>query len=317
MDDTQHVDVVKRVLTFMRTYGGDASEVTNKIKTITECLVLMTEYADLPEVWVCKVHQVFSDIVGVLARIALCPQDEVLKDQAIVERTQLIDQLHAFEDKRSVWLREHPRDLEFVFRKLCLNGFHEVKKWGVTDCRTFREIEESDLIAEMRAWQETPFKQINIQQVTELFHMFDKGNVDMPSVLKTYEDNDVDSMHLRRQLIQLSEHMQDGHYDGTTTAVVSAFLHTVAYKLWGWGDFVRQLPDGSTVLRDANALQMTGHLVSKPTVSTAGMSRQRKCTMTKRLTRRRLCGKELNIGYATIHNKIGSCPRRKMSRTTI
>jgi len=88
--------------------------------------------------------------------------------------------------------------------------------------------------------------------------MFEHDNADMPIVLKTYEDNDVDSMNVRRQLIQLRQHMQDGHYDASTTGAVSAFLHAVSYKLWGWGDFVRQLPDGSTVAREAVALQMTG-----------------------------------------------------------
>jgi hypothetical protein len=76
--------------------------------------------------------------------------------------------------------------------------------------------------------------------------MIDQNSVDLRSVLAGYKDNDVDSMHLRRQLMQLRELIKGDQYQSD----VNAFLYRLAFKLWGW--------DGFDVVRDVGAVQMTG-----------------------------------------------------------
>lgn len=265
MDDIHNIPLVDRVLHFLHMYPVETNEVTDKIEKVTKCKSLMTTYTHIPEVWIREVSLVFSDIIAVLMRITVQHANEdheEFKNMAFKTRTELITPLIEFETGRHDWLRDHPQELEFVFNKMRLSGFSEVKQWGVTDGPQFRAIEEMDLVGRLVA-SDLRSKEEEWSEVIRLYGMFRNDFVDVVSVLQIYKDNDVFSIDLRRQLMHLYENIERGEYEETTRALLSPFLVEAAYKLWGWGDFVRQLPDGSTQRRDAVALQMTGAPASR------------------------------------------------------
>ena len=251
MDDLCNVSLVEDVLRFMT--GVDTYDVNKRIKATIQCLHLMKTYTDIPEVWVREVHVAFSNIGGLLAQIKAYHESNHT-DGAGPLYLAIIDPLHRFEHARLEWLDQHPQELEFVFQKMRLLGFSDVKNWGVTDCLQFEAIKQIDRRPKLKALKN---ERVEIQ-VTALYKMIRDGDPDLLSVRKIYEDNDVYSMHLRRQLIKLHEYINGGKYHPQTTTTVSAFLHTVAYKLWGWGDFVKQSPDAPPKPREAYVVEVTG-----------------------------------------------------------
>ena len=266
MDELCNVSLVESVLHFMA--GVDTYDVNKRINETEQCLHLMKQYADIPEVWVCKVHVVFTNIGALLAQIKVYHESRG-NNEAVRLYLYLIDPLDRFEDARAQWLDQHPQELEFIFKKMRLPGFSVVKTWGVTDYLQFEAIKPGDNRILVRA-----LPKYMQHLVMSLRYKLQNEDVDLISVRKIYEHNDVYSMHLRRQLIKLHEYIEGGQYHDTTTQMVSTFLHTVAYKMWGWGDdFVDEsavVPPGrgtsgylAPQLRKAYILEVTGAPGSK------------------------------------------------------
>ena len=254
MDELCNVSLVENVRTLMT--GVNLYEVTQKIIKIEQCLHLMKKYADVPEVWVRKVHVVFTNVDGLLAQIKAYHESHG-NDAAVRSYSELIGPLEAFEDARDVWLDEHPQELEFIFQKMRLAGFSAIRKWSVTDYLQFEAIKPDQnkiLLAPLPEHLQRSF--------THLRYKLQKADADLISVRKIYQNNDVYSMHLRRQLIKLREYIEGGQYEDETTLSVSTFLNRVAYELWGWGRFVTQspgaLPDVPPEKRLACVLEVTG-----------------------------------------------------------
>jgi hypothetical protein len=221
----------------------------------------MRAYKDIPEVWIREVNKVFSDMLGLLMRITpqhVNEKNEEFKKRALEARTELITPLVKLKEAMHCWLRDHPQELEFVFKKMRMPGFSDVREWGVTDGPQFRGMEENELLGMLVLWGLQNKNEEQKKQVTRLHAMFCQDFADVLDVLQTYKGNDVYSIDLRRQLMHLHEDIEHGKYEEATTALLSPFVLKAAYKLWGWGDFVDGNADGTTARRDAYALQMTG-----------------------------------------------------------
>jgi hypothetical protein len=258
MDDIYNISLVEKVSNFLHTYPVETSEVSNKTKKVEKCTRLMRKYIDIPEVWIREVHEVFSDMIALLMRIT--PQhanegNEAFKTSALQAREALIIPLMAFQDGRRDWLHDHPQELEFVFNKMRYKGFRNVKEWGVTDACQFQEITVAALFVKL-VGMDTESEET--KHILDLYGKVKNNNADVLSVIKTYKDNDVYSIDLRRQLMHLHEDIKRGQYQETTSRVLSPFLLEAAYKLWGWGDFVTQSSSVPPVPRDVYVLQMTG-----------------------------------------------------------
>jgi hypothetical protein len=246
--DVLCIDLLDKFYLYLFIYAVQTAMVIKKMDETEKNLILMKTCADIPEVWVPKVHLLLTDFVSLLAQTTVRQDfDARFEASGLAKRTALCERLPAFEEARRAWLREHPQDLEFVFKKFRLEGLSDVQSWGVTDCRQFRTMNVLDLGFKLASLQYQP-----AEAIKNLCRMIDQNNVDLRSVLAGYKDNDVDSMHLRRQLMQLRELIKGEQYrdHADTTKPVSMFLSTLAFELWGW--------DGFDVLRDVAAVQMTG-----------------------------------------------------------
>jgi hypothetical protein len=174
----------------------------------------MRMYADIPEIWIREVDVVFSDIIAVLLRTRvqhMNENNEEFKTNALKAREALIIPLMAFEDGRRHWLRDHPQELEFVFKKMRLQGFSDVREWGVTDGPQFRGMEEDELLGMLVLWGLQNKNEEQKKQVTRLHAMFRQDFADLLDVLQTYKGNDVYSIDLRRQLMHLHQDIEHGH----------------------------------------------------------------------------------------------------------
>jgi hypothetical protein len=262
MDDIYDISLLGQVSNFLNTYPVETYEVSNKKEKVERCTRIMRAYINIPEVWIREVHEVFSDMIAMMTRITVKhsnEENEAFRKKALQAREALIIPLMAFQDGRRDWLRDHPQELEFVFAKMMLPGFSDVKEWGVTDGAQFRGMEEDEMVGMMVLWHLQNKNEEQQKQVKRLYGMFRNDFADVLDVLQTYKGNDVYSIDLRRQLMHLHQDIELGIYEEATTALLSPFLLAAAYKVWGWGDF-DELPDadGSTARRDAYALHMTG-----------------------------------------------------------
>ena len=266
--------LLEHLSNFLHTYPVDAEIVTLRRNSIDTFFPFMRKYRDIPEVWVPRSNVVLRRMVSSLQEMSIL--DAANRDEGLAAQTALIERMKAFEGMRSQWLREHPQELEFVFKKMGYEGYGIVEEWGVTDCRQFRAITENDLICKITLAvlpddyqeQEDTILELQKTHIIDVWGTFHNGTrADLPSVLETYARNDVHSMHLRTQLVKLHKHINNGQdHDEAITQSVSTFLYKVAYKLWGWGDFVAAdasplpTPSGDVApqMRDVFVMEMTG-----------------------------------------------------------
>ncbi len=127
-----------------------------QIKKIRGYMKLMTDYGDIPEVWVDQVWLTLRNIHAELAEAYIEFNESDLfsdnaKRTALNAKGELQELCLVTENELYLWSHLHSKELEFVFRKMRCDGFSNVQRWGVTDCLQFeglddvnRKIEASD-----------------------------------------------------------------------------------------------------------------------------------------------------------------------------
>ena len=119
MNTLYDVTVLEKLVDFICTYALDrtAYELRTKIGRLRGCIVLMTKYNQIPEVWVSKVHVLLrnadpvKEMGGVLSGFI---NSELfsgeLKDECRNGWEYLQDAVLEFEDARDEWMFYHPRE---------------------------------------------------------------------------------------------------------------------------------------------------------------------------------------------------------------
>jgi len=125
MGKLDNVLLLEDLVDFLCKYELDrtAHTLRMKIESFRGYITLMTKYADIPEVWVRKVHVMLRDNILVIAITTVTFVDSDLfsddfKSDASRRRIELNDLSNTFEDVREDWLFVHPQELEFMFDKM-------------------------------------------------------------------------------------------------------------------------------------------------------------------------------------------------------
>ena len=206
-----------------------------QIKKIRGYMKLMTDYGDIPEVWVDQVWLKLRNILAELAEAYIeFNESDLFSDDA--KRTALNAKIELQElclvtkNELYLWSHLHPKELEFVFRKMRCAGFSDVRRWGVTDCLQFEDLDDVD--RKIEALKDVKTKD-DIKSVLGAC----KDQEQRLSICKIYQDNDAYSMDLRREVMELRKYINSGAYVSTGFGVkieVGSLLQNIADILWGY-----------------------------------------------------------------------------------
>ena len=206
-----------------------------QIKKIRGYMKLMTDYADIPEVWIDQLRMTLRNIHVALADAYIEFNESDLfsddaKRTALNAKGELREQCLVTGDELYRWCQVYPKELEFVFRKMRCVGFSNVERWGVTDCVQFAGLDGVN--RNIEALDDVKVKN-DIKSVLDMC----KDQEQRLSICKIYQDNDVYSMDLRREVVELYKYMHSGAYLSSNFSVeieLGLLLQEMADNLWGW-----------------------------------------------------------------------------------